>query len=52
VKNIVFENLMVNGRLYYDSMKEKPGWYKTADLAGIYVGNHTEGIIFKSTGAK
>jgi hypothetical protein len=52
VKNIVFENLMVNGRLYYDSMKEKPGWYKTADLAGIYVGNHTEGIIFKSTGTK
>jgi hypothetical protein len=52
VKNIVFENLMVNGRLYYDGMKEKPGWYKTADLAGIYVGNHTEGVIFKKTGTK
>lgn len=49
VKNIVFENLLLNGRLYYDSMKEKPGWYKTADLAGIYVGNHTEGIIFKKS---
>jgi len=47
VKNIVFENLLVNGRLYYDGMKEKPGWYKTADLAGIYVGNHIEGIVFK-----
>jgi hypothetical protein len=52
VKNIVFENLLVNGRLYYDGMKEKPGWYKTADLAGIYVGNHTESIIFKNTGSK
>jgi hypothetical protein len=47
VRNIVFENLFVNGRLYHDGMKEKPGWYKTADLAGIYVGNHTENIIFK-----
>jgi hypothetical protein len=52
VKNIVFENLLVNGSLYYDGMKAKPGWYKTADLAGIYVGNHTEGIIFKNTGSK
>lgn len=49
VKDIVFENLVINGRLYYDGMKEKPGWYKTADLAGIYVGNHTENIIFKKT---
>jgi hypothetical protein len=49
IKNIVFENLLVNGRLYYDGMKEKPGWYKTADLAGIYVGNHTEGIVFKKS---
>ena len=49
VKNIVFENLSVNGKLYYDGMKEKPGWYKTADLAGIYVGNHTRDIIFKKS---
>jgi hypothetical protein len=49
VKNIVFENLVINGKLYYDGMKEKPGWYKTADMAGIYVGNHTEEIIFKRT---
>ena len=47
VKIIVFENLMVNGRLYYDGMKEKPGLYKVAYLAGIYVGNHTDGIVFK-----
>ncbi|HSC39524.1 MAG TPA: glycosyl hydrolase family 28 protein, partial [Chitinophagaceae bacterium] len=49
LKHIVFENLSINGRVYYDGMKEKPGWYKTADLAGIYVGNHTEDIIFKKS---
>jgi hypothetical protein len=49
VKNIMFENLVVNGKLYYDGMTEKPGWYKTADVAGIYVGNHAEEIIFKKT---
>jgi hypothetical protein len=49
VKNIVFENVSLNGKVYYDGMKEKPGWYKTADLACIYVGNHTEGIVFKKS---
>jgi len=49
IKNIVFENLQINGTVFCDTMKEKPGWYKTADLAGIYVGNHTENIVFKKT---
>lgn len=49
VKHILFENLVVNGKLFYDGMKEKPGWYKTADLAGIFVGNHVEDIVFKKT---
>jgi len=49
IKNIVFENLQINGTIFCDTMKEKPGWYKTADLAGIYVGNHTENIVFKKT---
>ncbi len=49
VKHIVFENLVINGKLYYDGIKEKPGWYKTSDLAGIYAGNHVEDIIFKKT---
>ncbi len=35
VKNIVFENLVINGRLIADDMKEKPGWYKTSDMANI-----------------
>ncbi|MEP6748120.1 MAG: hypothetical protein ABJB86_10365 [Bacteroidota bacterium] len=49
IKNIVFENLQINGTVLYDTIKGKPGWYKTADLAGIYVGNHTEGVVFKKT---
>jgi hypothetical protein len=49
VNHIVFENLVVNGKLFYDGMKDKPGWYRTADLAGIYVGNHVENISFRKT---
>jgi hypothetical protein len=47
VKNIVFENLVINGQLISDDMKEKPGWYKTADMANIAVGDHVEGVIFR-----
>lgn len=46
VKNIVFQNLMINGKLIYDDMEEKPKWYKTADMARIYVGEHVENIKF------
>jgi hypothetical protein len=28
-------------------MKEKPGWYKTTDMANIAVGDHVEGIVFR-----
>jgi hypothetical protein len=47
VKNIVFENLKVNGRIITDSMPGKPAWYKTGDMANIFVGEHVEGIVFK-----
>lgn len=47
VKNIVFENLKINGVLIYDEMEEKPGWYKTADMARFFVGEHVEGVKFK-----
>jgi polygalacturonase len=48
VKNIVFENLVINGQLITDDMKEKPGWYRTADMANIAVGDHVEGVEFRS----
>lgn len=47
VKNIVFENLIINGLKISDTMPEKPGYYKTSDVARIFIGNHVEGVIFK-----
>lgn len=46
VKNIRFENLKINGELIYDDMPSKPKWYKTGDMARIYVGEHVENVIF------
>ena len=46
VKNIRFENFTINGKLITDDMKEKPGWYKTADMANIYVNDHVDGVTF------
>lgn len=46
VKNIRFENFSVNGKVITDDMKEKPKWYKTADMANIYVNDHVENITF------
>ena len=46
VKNIRFENLTINGNVISDDMKEKPKWYKTADMANIYVNDHVEGVTF------
>jgi hypothetical protein len=47
VRNIIFENLRINGRLISDDMPGKPGYYKTADMANIFVGEHVEGIQFR-----
>ena len=47
VKNIVFENLRINGILITDTMKGKPGWYKTGDMARFFIGEHVAGIKFR-----
>jgi len=47
VKNVVFENLVINGQVISDDMPGKPGWYKTSDMARIFVGEHVEGIEFR-----
>lgn len=47
VKNIVFENLQINGNVIFDDMPGKPKWYKTGDMARIFVGEHVEGIVFR-----
>lgn len=46
IKNVVFENLVLNSRLISDQM-EKPSWFKTSDLANIFVGEHVDGIEFR-----
>jgi hypothetical protein len=47
VKNIIFENLIINGVHITDDMPGKPKWYKTADMAGMLVGEHVDGIEFR-----
>lgn len=47
VKNIRFENLMINGVVITDNMKNKPKWFKTGDMAGIFLGEHVEGVVFE-----
>jgi len=46
VKNIVFQNLQINGKQITDDMPNKPKWYKTGDMARIYVGSHVENVKF------
>lgn len=46
IKNIVFENLKINGLNISDNMPDKPGYYKTGDMANILIGEHVEGISF------
>lgn len=45
IKNVTFENLKINGVLIHDEMKGKPKWYKTADMARFFVGEHVEGVF-------
>lgn len=47
VKNITFEHLTINGQAIFDDMPNKPKWYKTADMARFFIGEHTENIVFK-----
>lgn len=46
VKGVHFTNLKINGELIYDKMPGKPGWYKTGDMARIFIGEHVEDVTF------
>lgn len=46
VKNIRFENLRINGEVISDDMPGKPTWYKTGDMARIFIGEHVEDVTF------
>lgn len=47
VSNIVFDNLVINGMKISDGMPGKPKWYKTGDMARIFIGEHVENVVFK-----
>ncbi len=47
IKGIHFDNLVINGVKISDSMPGKPSWYKTGDMARIFIGEHVEDITFK-----
>lgn len=47
IKGILFDNLVINGIRISDSMPGKPAWYKTGDMARIFIGEHVEDITFK-----
>ena len=49
IKDITFQNLILNGRPISDNMPGKPGWYKTSDMAGFFIGEHVDNVRF--TGA-
>lgn len=49
IKNIIFENLKINGKIIHDDMDDKPAWYATSDIAGFYVGEHVEDVQFLKT---
>lgn len=46
ITNIRFENLVINGELIWDGMPGKPKWYKTADMARIFVGPNADVPVF------
>ena len=47
IKGITFDNLVINGVKISDDMPGKPGWYKTSDMARIYIGEHVQDVTFK-----
>lgn len=47
VADITFENLTINGCRISDDMPGKPKWYKTGDMARIYIGQHVDNVIFR-----
>ena len=47
VTGITFQNLTVNGVRITDTMPGKPRWYKAGDMCDIFIGEHTENIVFK-----
>jgi polygalacturonase len=48
IKNVTFENLVINGTVVADSMK-KPKWYMTTDSVQWYYNEHVTNLTFLTT---
>ncbi|MPY63280.1 glycoside hydrolase family protein [Streptomyces spongiae] len=48
IKNVTFENLVVNGVVIADTMR-KPTWYYTTDTVQWYANEHVTGLKFLTT---
>lgn len=46
--NITFDNLTVNGKQIYDTMK-KPTWYYTSDFVPLFANEHVSDLTFVNT---
>jgi hypothetical protein len=47
IEGVQFQNLVINGLHVSDDMPGKPGYYKTADMARIFVGEHVKDVSFQ-----
>lgn len=47
IKGVTFDNLVINGEHIFDKMPGKPGWYKTADMCNMFIGEHVDEVVFK-----
>lgn len=48
VKDVVFENLSVDGRIIHENM-DKPRWYMVSDMVPVFINEHVEGVKFIKT---
>lgn len=47
IRGVHFENLVINGVKITDTMPGKPKWYKTGDMARIFIGEHVDDVTFE-----
>jgi hypothetical protein len=45
IKDVTFQNLLVNGTVIADTM-QKPGWYVTSDFVPMHVNEHVTNLRF------
>lgn len=46
IDGLHFEGLTINGLSVHDAMPGRPSWYKTADFAPFFIGEHVHDVTF------